>query len=145
MAQSSRPAVPGWYWAVAVLALLWEAGGCYAYLTQVSAGAKALAALTPAERAVWQAMPPWIWGAYAVAVWVGLSGAIGLLMRQPWARAALIVSLAGVVVQFGWLFLRTDMLAAKGPSATILPAAIFIVGLFLIWFASLAGKTGWLR
>jgi hypothetical protein len=145
MAQSSKPIVPGWYWAVAGLALLWEAGGCYAYLTQVSAGAKALAALPAAERAVWQAMPPWIWGAYAVAVWVGLSGAIGLLMRQSWARAALIVSLAGVIVQFGWMFLRTDIVAAKGLSATFLPAAIFIVGLFLIWFAGFAGRKGWLR
>jgi hypothetical protein len=145
MAQSSRQAVPGWYWAVAVLAVLWEAGGCYAYLTQVSAGAKAMAALPAAQRAVWQAMPPWIWGAYAVAVWVGLSGAIGLAMRQSWARAALIVSLAGVIVQFGWVFARTAILAEMGASAAILPAAIFIVGLFLIWFAGFARRKGWLR
>jgi hypothetical protein len=136
---------PAWFWIVAILALLWEARGCYAYLTQVSANAAATQGMTAAQRALWQAMPAWIWSAYAVAVWVGLSGAILLLMRQSWARPAFIVSLVGVVVEFGWVFLRTPILSAQGPGAAILPAAIFIVGVFLIWFSGLAIGRGWLR
>jgi len=101
--------------------------------------------MSGAQRAMWQAMPAWIWSAYALAVWVGLSGALLLLMRQSWARPAFIVSLAGIVVEFGWVFLRTPILSAAGPSAAILPAAIFIVGIFLIWFSGLAIGRGWLR
>ena len=33
-AVAPKPATPTWYWIVAVLALLWEAAGCYAYLSQ---------------------------------------------------------------------------------------------------------------
>lgn len=145
MANGSRAAVPAWYWAVAVLALLWELGGCYAYLTQVSMKPTAMAALDPAERSLWTSMPAWIWAAYAVAVWVGLTGAIALLMRQRWASQAFIVSLVAIVVQFGWVFLVTPILSVKGPSSAAFPAVIFLVGLFLVWFSTWATKRGWLR
>lgn len=144
MADGSRPAVPGWYWAVAVLALLWECGGCYAYLAQVSASPAAMAAMGSAERDLWQAMPAWIWSAYAIAVWVGLTGAIALLMRQRWAYQAFIVSLVAVVVQFGWVFLKTPVLSVKGPSAAALPIAIFVVAAMLVWFSGWATRRGWL-
>src|SRR4051812_36061209 len=95
-----RPAVPGWFWAAAVVALLWEGAGCYAYLTQISMDAADLAKLPAAQADMWRSMPVWVKGAYAVAVWVGLSGAIGLLMRQRWARETFAVSLLAVIVQF---------------------------------------------
>jgi hypothetical protein len=145
MAQTEQRPVPGWFWGMAILALLWEAGGCYAYLTQVSAGSEAMANMAPAQRALWRMMPALIWSAYAVAVWVGLSGALLMAMRQSWARAAFIVSLAGIVVQFGWVFLRTPILSSMGPSTAILPATIFVVGIFLVWFSGFAIGRGWLR
>ena len=142
---TTRSTLPGWYWAVAVLALLWEGGGCYAYLTQVSMKAADMGALPAAQRDLWLAMPVWVWCAYAIAVWVGLSGALGLLMRQAWARWAFIVSLAAAVVQFGWTFLVKHALSVLGPNAAILPAAIILVGAFLVWFAGAAARWGWLR
>jgi len=145
MDAEARKTVPGWYWAVAVLALLWEGMGCYAYLSQVSMKATDMGALPAAQRDLWLAMPVWVWSAYAIAVWVGLSGALALLMRQRWARWAFIVSLVAAIVQFGWTFLATDALSALGPHAAILPAAIILVGAFLVWFAGAADRWGWLR
>ncbi len=137
--------VPGWYWAVAVLALLWEAMGCYAYLTQVSMDAAALARLPAEQRDIWAAMPVWVVGAYAVAVWAGLLGAIGLLLRRTWARPAFAMSLLGVIVQFGWTFLATPILVTMGASAAAFPAFILIVAALLLWFSGVAAKRGWLR
>jgi hypothetical protein len=145
MASEGRTNVPGWYWAVAILALLWEGGGCYAYLTQVTMKAADMGALPAAQRDLWLAMPAWVWSAYAVAVWVGLTGALALLMRQRWARAAFIVSLAAAIVQFGWTFLVKHALSALGAPAAILPAAIILIGAFLVWFAGAASRRGWLR
>src|SRR3954466_4568422 len=102
MEQVGQARVPGWYWLGAGVALLWEAGGCYAYLTQVTMKAADMGALPAAQRDLWLAMPAWLWAAYAIAVWIGLAGALGLLMRQSWARTAFIVSLAAALVQFGW-------------------------------------------
>jgi hypothetical protein len=137
--------VPGWYWAVAVLALLWEAMGCYAYITQVSMDSAALAALPAEQRDIWAAMPGWAVGAYAVAVWAGLLGALGLLLRRSWARIAFAVSLAGVIVQFGWTFLATPILGTMGASAAAFPVFILAVAALLLWFSGLAAKRGWLR
>lgn len=137
--------VPGWYWAVAAIALLWEAMGCFAYVTQVSMDAAALAQLPAAQRDLWMAMPAWVTGAYAIAVWGGLLGAIGLLLRRNWARLAFAASLVAVVVQFGWTFLATPALTTIGASAAAFPAFIVLMAAALLWFSGLAAKRGWLR
>jgi hypothetical protein len=145
MATGYEARVPGWYWAVAVLALLWEAAGCFAYFTQVTMEAAELARLPAAQRDIWAAMPAWVVGAYAVAVWVGLTGAVGLLLRRRWARIAFAVSLIAVIVQFGWTFLATPILTTIGTSAAAFPAFIALMAAILLWFSGLAARRGWLR
>lgn len=140
-----RGRVPGWYWAVAAVALLWEAMGCYAYVTQVSMDPAALARLPAEQREIWAAMPGWAIGAYAVAVWAGLLGAIGLLLRRSWAKLAFAASLIAVIVQFGWSFLATPILRSMGASAALFPAFILIVTALLLWFSGHSAKRGWLR
>ena len=54
------------------------------------------------------------------------------------------MSLIAIVVMFGWMFLATDIIAAKGIWTTYFPAMIFIVGLFTIWFARRARARGWI-
>ncbi|MEA3001760.1 MAG: hypothetical protein QOH81_548 [Sphingomonadales bacterium] len=141
----TRASVPIWYWLAAILAFLWEAGGCYAYLTQVSMKAADMGALPAAQRDLWLAMPAWIWSVYAVAVWVGLTGALALLLRQRWARSAFLVSLLAALIQFGWVFLANPVLGSLGPSAALFPACIILIGAILVWFAGYAAKRGWLR
>jgi hypothetical protein len=137
--------VPGWYWAVAAAALIWEAMGCYAYLTQVGMDAATLAKLPAAQRDLWASMPAWVTGAYAVAVWAGLAGGAGLLLRRDWARLAFAASLVAVIVQFGWTFLATPILSTIGTSAAAFPAFILAVAALLLWFSAVAAKRGWLR
>jgi hypothetical protein len=137
--------VPGWYWAAALGALVWNGFGCFMYLSQVGMDAAEMAKLPEVQQEVWRAMPAWAVGAYALAVWVGLLGAIGLLLRRRWARLAFAVSLLGVVVQFGWSFLGSPILATMGASAVAFPAFIFAVAALLLWFSGMATKRGWLR
>jgi len=145
MTDEAGTTVPGWYWVVAILALLWEAFGCFSYIQWVTMDAAKLATMPDAEREMWLAMPPWLTGVYAIAVWVGLAGAVALLMRRRLARLAFGVSLAAVVVQFGWIFLTTPIMTTIGPSSTVMPAAIIIVGGIWFLFAGHAVKRGWLR
>ncbi len=137
--------VPGWYWAVALAALLWNGFGCFMYLTQVGMDAAEMAKLPAVQQEVWRAMPGWAVGAYAVAVWAGLLGAVGLLLRRRWARLAFAASLLGVIVQFGWTFLGTPILERMGASAAAFPAFILLVIALLLWFSGVAAKRGWLR
>lgn len=125
--------VPSWFWIVAGLALLWEAFGCAIYLMQT---------LTPeaAREGGYATMASWQWGVFAVAVWSGLLGAIGLLLRRRWATLALAVSLVFALVQYGYEVARGTLPADAAPIA----ATVVIVGVLLVVFASIAGRRGWL-
>ena len=142
--EAARPAVPAWFWVVAILALLWEAAGCYAYLTQISMTNEALANLPPEQAELWRAMPVWVKIAYALAVWVGLTGALALLMRQRWARESFARALLAVLIQFGWVYLASPARKTLEPGSAALPAAIIIASAFLLWFSAWAGRRGWL-
>lgn len=144
MEDAARPAVPAWYWVVAVLGLLWEGMGCFSYLAQVGMmGAKM--GQMPAEHAeVWKATPVWVWCAFAVAASVGLAGALLLLLRHRLARAALALSLLAAIVQFGWAYLAAGA-ARTGAGGAVLPLCIIAVGAFLVWFAGMSAARGWLR
>lgn len=136
---------PVWFWIVAVLAILWEAQGCMAYLHEVRMTPADLAAMPPAQRDIWLMMPSWLFGAFAVAVWVGLAGAVTLLLRKRLARSLFIVSLVAIVVQFGWVFTQTPIFQKMSfGEAAGLPIAIFVIGAVLVWFAGFATKRGWL-
>lgn len=145
MDDTGKITIPAWFWAVAVIALLWEAMGCFAYLGQMTMTPEQMAALPPAERDIWRAMPAWLSGVYAVAVWVGLTGALGLLLRRRWARICFIVSLVAVLIQFGWTFVATPILTTIGPVAAGFPLLIIVVAALLAWFSGKAIQWGWLR
>lgn len=139
----SRP--PTHYWVAAGLALVWELIGVASYLMQAYGGGPAMQAdMSDAQRTLQASMPAWVMGAFAIAVFTGLLGAIGLLVRKRWAGPAFIVSLLGALAQFSWVFLVGDAIALLGPSAAILPACIILVGVVLVWFARNAERKGWL-
>ncbi|MCY7270679.1 MAG: hypothetical protein LH485_01290 [Sphingomonas bacterium] len=136
-----RP-VPRWFTIAALGALLFEMFGCVMYLMQVSVDPSSLPV---DQRALWDAAPTWMVAAYAVAVWVGLIGAILLVMRRRLAEKLLLVSLIAVVVQFSALLLVPQLRNLTTSDALFLPFVI-IVASYSIWhFAWMARRSGWLR
>jgi hypothetical protein len=141
---SIRP--PAWYWIVAGLAFLWEGVGCLAYLMQVRMGPTELAQLPPAQAEAFAGMAAWQWSVFAIAVWIGLVGAIGLLLRRRWASLGLWVSLLAAAIQYGYTFFATPILQRMPASEALpLPIAIILLGIVLVWFAGFAANKGWLR
>ncbi|MBX3562893.1 MAG: hypothetical protein KF780_13895 [Sphingomonas sp.] len=146
MATEANPPVPVWYWIVAVLALMWAAAGCFAYVSQVTISPEDFARLPAAQQQIWAAMPGWATGAYAVAVWISLAGAGALLLRRRLARTAYLVSLVAVLIQFGWVFLASPILSLYPlVEAAAFPLFIVVLGVFLLWFSHMAAGRGWLR
>ncbi|MCY7340021.1 MAG: hypothetical protein LH465_08770 [Sphingomonas bacterium] len=135
-------AVPGWFRPLAGLALLWQAFGCYMYLTQIGADP---AGLPLDQRAMWDATPSWMIAAYAVAVWVGLVGAGLLLLRRRLAVPLLLISVIAVVVQFSGLLLVPALRQITPSDALAMPIIIFVVAYGIYHLATLARKRGWLR
>lgn len=136
-----RAPVPWWYWAIAVAALLFELVGCYAFYLQLTVDP---ASLPVDQRAMAEQLPMLTLAAYGLAVASGLAGAIGLLLRQPWASAALLLSLVAMAVQFGSALLSP---VARGttPSALLAgPIALLLVAYALWQFSKIAHRRGWI-
>ena len=146
MDDSTTPRPPAWYWIVAALALLWEATGCYFYVAQVTMDSADLAGLPPQQAAAFAAMQSWQWALFAIAVWSGLAGAIGLLARiRRLAVLGLWLSLIASLVQYGYAFTTPEIQAIPAAEALPLPIAIGVIGLALVLFAGSAANRGWLR
>lgn len=141
----NRVIVPGWFWIVSVLALLWELVGIAAYLKQVTQTAAEVAALPPAQQALLSATPPWVTGAFAIAVFSGGLAATAMLLRRKWCRLFYAVSVVAAIAQFGWVFGVAKAHETIGQSAIYLPATVIAIGLLLVWLAGFAIKRGWLR
>ena len=136
-----RP-VASWFMVAAVATLLFMALGCVSYVMHVFADPSTMPL---DQRAAYAAEPAWITGAYAVAVWVGLAGAILLALRRRLAEPALLLSLVATLVWLAGLVLVRDL--RENMSANDLLVAIVVTALTwtIYWFARHSRMRGWLR
>lgn len=119
----------GLYWTVAVVALVWNLIGVATYLGSVMG-----------ETATAPAMPAWVTGAYAIAVFGGTFGAVGLLLRKAWAVPLFALSLVAVIAQWGYILIAMEM----EPAGLVLPVLILLIAAYLLWAAISAKNKGWL-
>jgi hypothetical protein len=142
---SSATAVPRWYWVAAGLALVWMLIGVLSLVMDIMTDAAALAAMPEGQRQLYESRPQWVFGVYAVATISGLLGATGLVLRRRWAVTLLAVSLAAVVVQFGYTFLVMDAIGKIGAAMALpLPIVIVVAGVLSLWLSQMAAQRGWL-
>jgi hypothetical protein len=126
---------PVWLRLVAALGLLWNLFGVYAYLQTVGVLKGGDAAMSAA------AMPAWVTGAFAVAVFGGALGSLGLLLLKRWSKLLLLLSLVAVVAEDLWAF----VLRTGGPAESpVLPILVNLIALALVWLAYSADRKSWL-
>jgi hypothetical protein len=136
--------MPAWFKVVAVLALLWNLLGCLAFFFDLRMSPEELARLPEAQQALHAARPAWAIAATAVAVFGGVIGCIGLLLRKKWAFVVLLLSLLGILVQDFGLFALVDGASLAGPVAVILQGIVLAIGIGLVLLARKGIARGWL-
>ncbi len=145
MSRIGRAQAPMGFWIVAVVLTLWGAIGVFACLQQLRLGADAMGPADDYYRALYARLPGWYNIVYAVATGAGFLGSVALLARSRHARPLFIASLVAVIVQFGWLFATTDMIAVRGFAvAAGFPIFILLVAIFQVWLAGVAIRRGWI-
>lgn len=145
MASVARTAPPRWYWIAAGVLLLWGMAGCYSYYLHLLYGAAMGPEATEWDRAYTAALPGWFSLDYGIAVGAALLGTVALLLRSRFALWLYALSLAAVILQFGYVFLATDMIAAKGAAVAVpFPLVIAGVGVLQILLARTAARRGWI-
>lgn len=142
---------PAHLWIVGILALLWNAFGCYDYLMTRMRNTDYLTSMMPgtdpnAVLAYVDSLPLWAQAGWGLGVWGGLAGAILLLLRSRWATIAFALSFLGALVSLG-----REILSPSGPAsmhegaAAVMPYVIILVAAFLLYYAWSAQKKGVLR
>jgi len=137
---SERP-LAAWFFPAAIASLLFMGLGCVMYLQHVLADPSALPL---DQRAALEAEPAWVTGANGVGVWVGLAGAVLLVIRRRLAEYLLGISLVAVLVMLAGLIVTP---LRETASAGDLLVAIVVTALTwtIFWFARHSRQRGWLN
>lgn len=145
MSTDSVVSRPRGFLVIAMAALLWNLLGVAMFVMQINMSPEALAALPQAERGLYEAAPTWINIAFGVAVFSGVLGALGLLMKKRWAVVMFLLSLIGLLVQLGSIYAMTPAWEVQGPTGVIMPAVLVLIAIFLWWYARKAAARNWIN
>ncbi len=145
MTISTNAKVPTWFWVLSVLALLWNLMGVFAYLAEAYMTDETFATLPEAQQALYNARPSWVTGAFATAVFAGTLGSIGLLVRKKWAFPVFVLSLVGVLGQMTYQFFLSNTFEVFGNVFMIMPIAVTLIAIALVFFSRASIQKTWLR
>lgn len=135
-------APPKWLRPVAVVAVLWNLLGCFAFLSDVAMTADDVARLDATQRALLESRPTWAIAGTALAVFAGALGSLALALLRRWAVPLLAASLVGVALQdIGFATAGVS----PGNVALGLQAFVLVVAVALLLLARRARHRGWLR
>ena len=135
---------PAWFMPVAIVALLWNLLGCFAFASDLMLTPADVAKMSAEQQALYAARPAWAVAATAVAVIGGALGCIGLILRKRWALPLFVLSLVGVLAQDIGLFVLTDGAKLAGTVAVVLQGVVLLVAIGLVLLARKAIRNGWI-
>ena len=138
--------IPKWFWVVAIFFLLWNIMGVFSFFAHTFISEEALAALPDNEKELYGDYPIWTTIVFAIAVFFGLFGSLGLLLKKRWSKIAFIISLCAIIPQMIHNVFFTKSMDVYGPGqAATMPIMVVVSGFFLIWFSKYAINQNWLK
>ncbi|CAN4278042.1 hypothetical protein LJR125_000903 [Pseudoxanthomonas sp. LjRoot125] len=132
------------FWITGLFALVWNLIGVAFWYMQTNMTAERLALMSESDRQIYEATPGWLNIAFAVAVFGGVLGALGLLLKKRWAGTMFLLSLIALLVQMIGAYVVTPAWAVYGPAGLVMPAVFVLIAMFLLWYANKAQARGWL-
>ena len=142
---SNSVKAPVHLWIVGVIALLWNAMGAFDYLATKMRLEFYMSQFSPEQLDYFYAFPAWMVAAWAVAVWGDLLGSVALLLRKAWAVWLFGAGVLGLAVSSVYNFVLTNGLEIMGSEAGMFTLVIWIIALFLFFYALAMAKRGVLR
>ena len=148
MATSAQARTPIHVWIVGILSLLWGCFGGYDYtmtrMRNTDYIASAMPGVDPNAALAWvDAMPLYAQIGWGLGVWMGLAGAVLLLLRHRWAVWAYGLSFIGAVLGLGYqIALAPPLAGADTPLMKAMPYVIIAVALALFLYARAMEKKG---
>jgi hypothetical protein len=138
--------IPKLFWVITIFFLLWNIMGLLSFFAHTFISEDALAALPQNERELYGDYPIWTTIVFAIAVFFGFFGSLGLLLKKKWAKLAFIISLCAIIPQMihNLFFTKSIDVYGTGQAATM-PILVVVFGLILIWFSNYSIDKKWLK
>ncbi len=120
--------------------------GVYSFFGHTFISDEALAKLPEKERELYGDYPIWTSIIFAIAVFGGLLGSLGLVLRKKWSKLAFIISLCAIIPQMIHNVFFTKSMEVYGTEqAATMPIMVVVFGVFLVWFSNFAINKNWLK
>ena len=131
------------FWAIGVIALIWNILGAVNFLVQMDTDM--VASFPETARAIIEGRPVWATGGFAIAVFGGALGCLLLLFRKSIAYYVFIASLLGTIVTM------IHTIGVASSTIGFAPSEIFmmilmplLVAALLIWYSKQVERRGWI-
>lgn len=134
-APESRTKTPIHLWIVGVVALLWNLMGAFDYLATQTRMESYMSQFSDEQLAYFYGFPAWVVSCWAFAVWGGLAGAVGLLLRKRWAVWMFGISLVGMILTSIYNFVLSSGAEIMGTGAAIFTVVIAALAIFLLLYS----------
>jgi len=144
MTKKSIAKPPIWFWIVSVIALVWNGMGVNMYLQQAYDTESFKAMYTAEQLEMAYNTPSWVTAGFAIAVFAGLLGCVGLLLRKKWAKSLFLLSLLGAAMSNVYHLFMSKAIELYGAEAVVMPIVVIVIGIFLIWFSKKGITKEWL-
>jgi hypothetical protein len=136
---------PGHFWAVGLVALLWNLIGALDYTaTQLRIEAY-MGQFTPEQLEYFYGFPSWAVACWAIAVWGSLLASILMLLRQRLAVPVFGIAIVAMVLTTVQNYLLSEGLRIMGSGAAVFSAVIAFIALFLFFYSRAMATRGVLR
>lgn len=141
----SQARTPWHLWLVCIFGALWNGFGCLDFWKTATRDSQWLASL-PTETIDWlDTAPAWALAAWALGVGAGLAGSALLLFHSKLALPVFAVSIAGAALNLVYYMVSDLPPSFLAPASIGITAFIWMIALFLIWYAYLMKGRGVLR
>jgi hypothetical protein len=134
--------VARWYMIAAIASVLFMLVGCVGFVLDRMTDPSSLPL---DQRTVVLARPLWSLVAYGLAVWVGLAGAVLLVMKRKLAEPLLLVSLMAAIFTFLPYAVVPGVRDNVSTNDIAFALVILAITWTIFWFARHSRQRGWLR
>ena len=133
---------PAHLWIIGIVSLLWNAIGVFDYMATKLKLDFYMSQFSPEQLEYFYGFPAWAVVGWALGVWGALIGSLGLVLRKTWAVWMFGVSILGLVITSIYNFVLTDGAAIMGEGGAWFSVVIWVIGIFLFFYARAMAKRG---
>ena len=137
--------IPMWFWVVAVFFLLWNLMGVSSFFTHTFISNEVLDALPIAEKELYESYPLWTKIVFAIGIFGGLLGSIGLVLKKKWSKLSFIISLCAIIPQMIYNVFVSKSMEVHGTVSIVIPIMVVAFGIFIVWFSEFGIRKSWLK